>query len=491
MPRPDHHMTLLGSAVLYLGIGVTSLATAADADDWRQFRGPNCSGVSQSDLPLPTHFSATENVVWTHELGDGVASAVIADGRCYCTGLLGDTETEGTFVVYCFDAATGKPQWQREFPTGDLPRITRPNSHASSTPATDGERVYVYFSTLGLKALDCQTGKDVWEDAIEPPNFLLGWGAAASPVLVDDVVIFAQDDDLNPFIAAYEAKTGSVRWRKERPDMLGGYAAPVLCTADGRTDIVLAGSGKLKGYRPSDGKELWNCNTMLRTVMTSPVVVDDSIFISIQSYGDTDRHLKPALLQWKDTDQDGKLSREEVPKPFWKKFDKGDKNKDQFLVDTEIDAAFQSPDNMVGGGQTIQSVRGGGSGDVTETHLQWNLDNRSPSNLSSPLAVDGRVYVVKKGGLSSCFNADDGSTVWKLKRVHNFGEYYASPVYGDGKIYLTGENGLVAVLAAGPKLKFLAKKNDMGDSILATPSIADGKLFFRTRNGIVVVGNAE
>ena len=491
MPPIHYPHRNLALAAFGLAVVMTAATRADEADEWRQFRGPNCSGVSQSDLPLPTEFSATENVVWSHELGDGVASAVIADGRCYCTGLLGDTETEGTFVVYCFDEATGEPIWQREFPTGELPRITRPNSHASSTPATDGERVYVYFSTLGLMALDGKTGDDVWHEKIQQPQYLLGWGAASSPVLVDDLVIFAQDDDLNPFIAAYEAKTGSLRWRKERPDMLGGYAAPVLCTADGRTDIVLAGSGKLKGYRPQDGKELWNCNTMLRTVMTTPVVVDENIFISIQSYGDTDRHLKPALLQWKDTNQDGKLSREEVPPAFSKKFDKGDANQDDFLVDEEIDAAFQSADNMVGGGQTIQSVRGGGHGDVTKTHVQWNLDNRSPSNLSSPLVVNGRVYVVKKGALSSCFNAEDGATSWKLKRLKNFGEYYASPVYGDGKIYMTGENGFVAVLDSGPELKFLAERNDLGESILATPSIANGKLFFRTRNRILVVGGDQ
>jgi len=473
--------------LLLLGTISGLVWTQARADEWRQFRGPNCSGVSEGNAPLPVKFSHEKNVIWKKQLGDGIASAVIADGRCFCTGLLGDTETEGTFVVYGFDAETGDELWRREFPTGELPRITRPNSHASSTPATDGERVYVYFSTLGLMAFDAKTGDDVWSMPIEQPNYLLGWGAASSPVLVDDLVIFAQDDDLNPFIAAYEAKTGSERWRTERPEMLGGYAAPVLCTAGGRTDIVLAGSGKLKGYSPSDGKELWTCNTMLRTVMTTPVVNGENIYVSIQSYGDTDRHLKPALLQWKDTNQDGKLSREEVPEPFWEKFDRGDTNKDNFLVDTEIDAAFQSADNMVGGGQTIQSVRGGGSGDVTKTHLQWNLDNRAPSNLASPLVVDGRVYIVKKGGLSSCFNSEDGSTLWMTKRIRNFGDYYASPIYGDGKVFLTGENGFVTVIENGPKLKILSK-NDMGESTLATPSIADGKIFFRTRKGIVVVG---
>ena len=80
----------------------------------------------------------------------------------------------------------------------------------------------------------------------------------------------------------------------------------------------------------------------------------------------------------------------------------------------ELDTAFQSADNMVGGGTTIQAVRGGGSGDVTETHVVWNLHNRSPSNLASPLVVGEQLFVVKKGGLSSSFDAATGKTHWEL-----------------------------------------------------------------------------
>jgi len=477
----------LGTALILI-VGLSALS--AHAEDWKQFRGPNCSGISTSKLPLPTKFSFEENVVWSHELGDGIASPIILDGLCYCTGLLGDTEKAGTYVVYCFDAADGTEIWRREFPTGDLPKITRPNSHASSTPTTDGERLFVYLPTLGMLAFDCRTGEDVWRVKIELPNYLLGWGAAASPVMINGMLVFAQDDDLDAFIAAYEPTTGSLLWRTERPDMLGGYSTPVVCKTDGRTEIVLAGSGKMKGYNPDDGKELWTCNTLLRTVMTTPVVHEDRVFISVQSFGDTDRHLKPALLQWNDTNRDGKLSREEVPAAFGDKFTKGDANKDNFLVDEEIDAAFQSPDNMVGGGKIVQAIRGGGSGDVSKTHLAWELNNNSPSDMVSPLYVNGKLLVVKKGGISSCFNAEDGSTLWKRKRIGNFGDYFASPVYGDGKIYVTGGNGFVVVLADSPKLKKLAK-NDMGDSIIATPSIADGKIFFRTRNKIIVVGGGR
>src|SRR5262245_36378649 len=105
------------------------LSGTLPADDWRQFRGPNGSGVAAGNYPLPTEFSLTDKVKWSVKLGDGIASAVIASGRVFVTAMI----NEQTFGVLCFEAATGNPLWKKEFKTGKLPRITPPNSFASST----------------------------------------------------------------------------------------------------------------------------------------------------------------------------------------------------------------------------------------------------------------------------------------------------------------------------------------------------------------------
>ena len=81
------------------------------AEDWPQFRGPNCSGVSTSKKALPTEFSATQNVAWSAEVGDGIGSATVAAGRVFTSGMVGSKPEEMKFVVSCFDAATGKPLW--------------------------------------------------------------------------------------------------------------------------------------------------------------------------------------------------------------------------------------------------------------------------------------------------------------------------------------------------------------------------------------------
>ena len=459
------------------------LATGLHAEDWSQFRGANASGVSGSK-GLPQAFSADQNIAWKAHLGDGIGSAIIKDGRVFVTAMAGDSKA----AVIGLDAASGKQIWLSEFETGTLPRITPPNSHASSTPATDGERVYVYFSTIGLLAFDSATGSEAWRYSMPRPAYLMDWGAASSPIVHDGLVIFCQDDDLSPFLVAVDAKTGKEKWKTLRKDMLAGYALPVLCEANGRTDLVVAGSGKLKGYDPATGQELWTCNTLLRTIMTSPVVHDGIIYIAVQSYGDSTRTLKHALLEWLDTNQDRLLSRDEMPKEFYERFDASDKNGDKVIGPEEIDTAFQSPDNMAAGGNIIQAVRGGGSGDVTKTHLVWNLDHKTPSNISSPLFYNNRLYIVKSGGMSSCYDTKDGKTLWDRSRLGNFGDYFASPVAADGKVYIAGKNGFVVVLEDGPELKVLSK-NDIGEEIIATPSIADGRLFIRTRENLFCIAS--
>lgn len=453
----------------------------AHAEDWPQFRGGNGSGISVCK-DVPREFSATQNIAWKARLGDGVGSAIVKNGVVFATGMAGDSR----MAIHALDAATGAAKWRAEFDTGTLPRITPPNSHAASTPAADGERVYVHFSTIGLLAFDAATGNEVWRHSMPRPAYLMDWGAAGSPIVHNGMVIFCQDDDLAPFVVAVDAKTGKEKWKTLRKDMLAGYALPVLCEAGGRTDLVIAGSGKLKGYDPATGRELWTCNTLLRTIMTSPVVHDGVIYIAVQSYGDATRTLKHALLEWLDTNQDKILARDETPKEFHERFDASDKNKNGRIDADEIDTAFQSPNNMAAGGNIIQAVKGGGSGDVTKTHVLWNLDHKTPSNLSSPLFYNNRLYLVKSGGMSSCYDAKDGKTLWDRSRLGNFGDYFASPVAADGRVYIAGKNGFVIVLEDGPELKVVGK-NDIGEEIIATPAIADGRLFIRTRENLFCV----
>lgn len=480
---------------------LSGLATRSDAADWPQFRGPNCTGISKSKHPLPAEFSAKKNVKWSADLGDGIGCPVVAGGRVFTSAMV-DKETMGLFA---FDAASGKELWKRTWPIGDIGEVHKTNSHAATTPAADKNRVYFYFSTLGLVALDAATGKDVWKKELPVPYFVFKWGAGMSPTLYKDMVVFVQDDDLAPAIYAFDKKTGDLRWKDDRSDMAVNYSHPVICSTDAGDEIVVAGTGLLIGYDPKNGKRLWTARNLLRNIKTTPVVSKGVIYISLQSGGIANQWL--ASVDRADTgNSDGKLTKAEmqafvgkrpIPEQFFKKtFDKGDANKDGQLEGPELDVAFLHGDNFAGakfdatehGAEYILAVRGGGRGDVTDTHLAWKHETKHTDHIVSPLVSNGRMLLIKGGGIATCFDTAKGKNLYGPTRIQNAGEYFASPILGDGKIYIAGENGKIVVLKDSSSLEILAV-NDLGDAVLGTPAIVDDTLFVRTRTHLYAFSN--
>jgi outer membrane protein assembly factor BamB len=481
---------------------LTSLASVALAEDWPQFRGANCSGISSAKAPLAVKFSPTENVSWSAKVGDGIGGAVIADGRVFVSGMTG----EETVSLFAFDAASGKPLWRRDWPTGKLVEVHKTNSQASSTPAADADRVYFYFSTLGLLTVDARTGEDRWQKKLPVPFFVFKWGAGMSPVLYKDLVLFCQDDDLAPTFYAFDKSTGALRWKDERLEMAVNYSHPVVCTANGRDDIVVGGTGMLIGYDPDSGKRRWFARTLLRNIKTTPVCVDGVIYVSVQSGGIANQWIA-SIDQDEVGNKDGKIDKKEIqafvgkepiPEAFFKRtFDRGDVNKDGFLEGEELDLAFLHPDNFAGANykargdnaaeQFILAVRGGGTGDVTKTHLLWKHPTKYTDHIVSPLILDGRMFLIKEGGISTVFDQKTGDSLRGPKRLGTGSGYFASPVAGDGKIYLAGENGTIIVLKNGPDYEELAV-NDLQEAIIATPAISDGGLFVRTRTSLLRIG---
>lgn len=501
------------AAVFLLGAGRST------AEDWPQFRGPNCTGISPSVKRLPLHFSSTMKVRWSVAVGDGIGSPTVADGRVFTTAMVGKAENQ-KLVVFCFDAVTGKQLWQRDLAPGPKPLapIHEMNSYASATPAADAERVYVYFVRTGLMALNTRTGQKEWQLELPEPFYIFDWGPGMSPVLYKDMLFFCQDDDLFPALYAVNKKNGKRIWKDDRSDMAVCYSHPVICETDKGPELVVAGTGKLLAYDLNTGKRVWASELYCRNIKTTPVSVNGIIYISVESTG--------LSYQWRsaaDPNGTGKITRESIkamrkdkgagiPPEFWKKFERGDVNKDGVLEGDEIDRAFLDPSNQGGildreakarGGNiedwrkwdaelqkeaSIQAVRGGGKGDVTKTHILWKVKNKAPDHLVSPLVVNDRLLLVKGGGLTSCFETAKGTQLWYQERINNPGNYLASPIYGDGKIYITAENGKIIVLESGPTLKVLAT-NDMGESCIATPAIADGRLYIRTRTKLYCIAD--
>lgn len=495
---------------LFLSAGAT-----ACAEDWSQWRGPNCTGISPSKLPLPASFSTTDNVHWKVELGEGVGSPIIVGGRVFTTAIRGDETEERRFAVFCFDAADGRKIWERELPVGPKPLlpIHQSSSYASATPTADNERVYVYFTRLGLMALDSKTGETVWKLPLPEPYFIFDWGPGMSPVMYGDYLYFCQDDDLSPALYAVEKKTGTIAWKDDRSDMAVCYSHPVICETPAGPELVVAGTGKVIGYDLANGKRKWAAELFCRNIKTTPISHNGIVYVAVESQG--------ISYQWRataDADGDGKITRDEIrasrkdkgadiPDAFWKKFERGDVNKDDVLEGDEIDLAFLDPSNQGGmlarevdarakgekdwkkfddelqTESSVQAIRGGGKGDVTKTHVLWKKKTKAPDGLISPLLIDGRLVFIKADGTANCLDAATGEPLWSRKRIPDLGRCLGSPVVGDGKIFAASQSGHVAVLESGPEFRIVSN-NDLGESIVGTPGIADGRLFIRTRNWI-------
>ena len=204
-----------------------------------------------------------------------------------------------------------------------------------------------------------------------------------------------------------------------------------------------------------------------------------------------------------DLDGDGKaqlhVSAEEhhargaVPDAFYRKtFERGDLNRDGVLEGRDLDIAFLPPGNPAGAAfdaevaedEFILAVKGGGRGDVTQTHVLWKHPTKHTDHIVSPLVVHNRMLLIKAGGIATCFEVAEGKPLFGPGRIDNAGDYFASPVYGDGSIFVASANGKIVVLKDAAELEVLSV-NDMGDPILGTPAIADGALFVRTRRALL------
>jgi len=324
-----------------------------------------------------------------------------------------------------------------------------------------------------------------------------------SPILFGDKVYFCQDDDLSPALYAFDKLTGDIIWRDDRGDMCVNYSHPVINETDNGHELVVAGTGLLIGYDLETGHRNWTARTLLRNIKTTPVCRDGIIYISLQSGGIANQWLA-SIDRWETGNSDGKVTKDEiqafvgktpVPEAFYKRtFDRGDKNGDGALQGEELDLAFLPPGNAAGANfeaenpaeEFVLAVRGGGRGDVTDTHLLWKHPTTQTDHIVSPLLIGNRMILIKGGGIATGFDTETGEMVWGPRRIDNGSEYLSSPVYGDGKIYIGAENGMLVVLRNDVEPEVLAV-NDLGSPIAATPAIADGRLFIRTREQLLCV----
>ena len=196
------------------------LTQAAIAEDWPAWRGPRNDGRS-TEAAFPTTWSKTDNVLWRTELpGTGHASAIVFGGKVFTVAANADTQER---LLLCLDRTNGKLLWQQSVVKAPTERIHRENSHASSTPACDGERVFCTFLdgkdvVVSAYSLD---GKQLWQK--RPGIFTSVHGFCSTPIPYKDKVIVNCDHDGNGYIVALARTDGRELWRITRPNNTRSY----------------------------------------------------------------------------------------------------------------------------------------------------------------------------------------------------------------------------------------------------------------------------
>ena len=250
--------------------------TSANWPAWRR----DGSGIADDEhLPptehLPIVWSENENVLWRTPLpGEGNSSPIVWGKRVFLTASLDDGAKR---LVLCFDADTGKVLWRTELLPDAPSTFYQKTGFASPTPATDGERVYAFFDTPGLVALDMR-GKVLWKHSMGPINCPYNMGS--SPVLYKDMVLQCCDQKGPAFLLAVDCKSGAERWRAPRKSSdFGHYGTPLVIRVEGRPQLVVNGE-PVVAYDPDTGREIWSCHGMKVCVAPSPAFGNGLLYAS-------------------------------------------------------------------------------------------------------------------------------------------------------------------------------------------------------------------
>ncbi len=278
MRRTLTYVPLLATSILIPALTPLGGAAQQPVGPWAQFRGPGGQGHS-TERGLPATWSSTVNIVWKTPLpGGGTSSPIVAGSRIFLTCYSGVAAEGLKRHLVCLDRSSGKVLWDRAV-AAKLPeqeRIREEHGYASSTPVADAERVYAFFGKSGVVAFD-HAGRQLWQSDVG--SGLNGWGSAASPVLYGELVIVNASVESDSLVAL-DRKTGQERWRAG--GIKESWNTPILVQSPtGKAELVLAIFGKVLGFDPASGRQLWSCNTDIGWYMVPSLVARDGIVYCI------------------------------------------------------------------------------------------------------------------------------------------------------------------------------------------------------------------
>jgi outer membrane protein assembly factor BamB len=401
-------------------------AVDTHAENWPQWRGPSANGIS-TETNLPVTWTTTENIAWKLPLPAWSGSTPVVWGdRIFL-----NVAEKGSLFLWAVDRTKGEPVWKRHLSDGD--HRERKQNMSTPSPVTDGTYVWVMTGTGILKAFDF-AGKEIWMRDIQKEygRFGLQWGYGSSPLLYGDSlfvqVLHGMRTDDPSYVLRISKANGRTIWRQERPttahqESPDSYTTPAIVRNGTDVELVITGGDAVTGHDVNTGKELWRANALNPSNDGANRIVASPVV-----YGD--------------------------------------------LI---IAPSRERP---------MVALRAGGRGDVAGSHIMWQFQNGP--DVPTPVTDGTYVYVVNDRGIMWCLDAKTGREIYGRQRLPP-STYSGSFALGDGKLYITNEDGLTVVVRSGPKFEILAQ-NNFDDYTLSSPAISDGQIFIRTTAALWAVG---
>jgi outer membrane protein assembly factor BamB len=430
------------SRLLIVALAV-SAASTLDAANWPQWRGPQGQGVS-SETALPLEWSPTSHVAWKAPIaGRGHSAPVVWGERVFLTTAVEDDLVPGhkapehvvggtpfvhpdsvgvdrtnTLKVIALDVKTGKVIWEQVAYDGPMfDNRHKRSSYASTTPVTDGQRVYVHFGPEGVYAYDVG-GTLAWKTNVGRIK-TLGLGVGSSPVLYRDLLILQCDDDggADSFIVGLDKQTGKEVWRTKR-DVQISWSTPVLVDVPAggggaaQTELVTNGSEWIIANDPTTGIESWRTAGVRSNAIHTPLIGEGLVIAT---------------------------------------------------------AGFPA--------RRVIAIRPGGATMTDAERIAWTYD-KGTAYVVSPILYRGIVYLLNDGGVVTALNAMTGKVIYEGGRIPKPATFMGSPVAFGDHVLLTSEEGETFFVKAGAAHE-ITRSNSVDEPVYSTLALANGRIYIR------------
>ena len=417
-----------------------SIAIFAADDDWSKWRGPNNDGMARGDAPA--EWSATKNIAWKVSVpGRAFSSPILWGDKIFLTtavptgvetaaqpaggsggggrgagGGVGEGK-EHKFVVMCLDRKTGKTIWERVATTATPHEgyHGRYGSFASNTPATDGKYLFAFFGSRGLYAYDLD-GKLIWKKDFQPMRMRLQFGEGVAPVVDGNTLYLKFDQEQGSHMLALDKLTGKQLWRVDREEV-SSWSEPLVVTHNGRKQVVVSASTKVRSYDPVSGKIIWEAKGLGTNVIPAPVTTAGMVYVM-------SGHREPNLLAVK-LGREGDLTGTDAI--AWTN-DRGNSySAAPVLHDGKL--YFISDNGML---SCLNAATG-------EAYYKQQRLPKPYNFKSSPVGANGKLYLSTEDGDVVVVKMGEKYEVLATNTIAD-DMYIATPAIAGGSIYLRGHN---------------------------------------------------